>query len=749
MKRKIFILSAIAALCTLVAGCTDEVKSNQLDSLKLSNTYVSIDPAGGSNTVTVTATGPWQFVDDHGINAIPDWLTVEPTSGNAGTTTVTFTGTGSEAYRLAKLKIKIGDQEQYINVAQGTDAASAVKIAEALTGPDGRKLELTGAVTGWYSNAEKYGNFYITDNTGTILIYGLADKDGKFANEPLKSWGIELGDVVTIVGPRGNYKGDPQMVDVTLVKLVKSLIQIVGTEEGNIPQEGGEKEIRMVCKGGGPTVTIPEADQAWLSVSDIRMIPGVPDPQFPTVTVPDTAVVSMKAIANEGGARTSVVAFGSTSGEESSSVSVEIVQDGSIREITAAEFNAKPDGSALFKITGTVEDIVMDKNDPTKYNAYGNFYIKDATGRIYVYGLLPEAGGATKQDVLTQKGIKAGDIITVVGPKSSHNGNPQMVNAYYVSHTSIKVATVAEVGTGADGEIFQVTGKITGWYGKEANALKYGNYNIQDETGTLIIYGTADKEGKLANNPIDSWGIEIGDEITVKGEKSTFNGTPQLKNVTVVDLKKGSGGGEEPQPEIKEVSIADFLSAAVGDDVYRLTGIVMEGYASDKSGESFYIQDWSGKTLGYKVGGFKDSGAKVGDVVTISGKRGAFNGNAQMVSGTFEKINHAVTEVSIADFLKKEDSKTVFYMVTGTVKSLKDNKGKDNVYGNMYITDGTNDLYVYGTYPGWGATGDDRKNVVTDKGIEVGDQITLIGYKDTFNDLVEICTCSLFSHTKK
>jgi RPA family protein len=534
MKRKIFILSAIAALCTLVAGCTDEVKSNQLDSLQLSNTYVSIAPAGGSNTVTVTATGPWQFVDDHSINTIPDWLTVEPTSGNAGTTTVTFTGTGSEAYRLAKLKIKIGDQEQYINVAQGTDAASAVKIAEALTGPDGRKLELTGAVTGWYSNAEKYGNFYITDDTGTILIYGLADTEGKVQNNPLESWGIEMGDVVTIVGPRGNYKGDPQMVDVTLVKLVKSLIQIVGTVEGNIPKEGGEKEIRMVCKGGGPTVTIPEADQAWLSVSDIRMIPGVPDPQFPTVAVPDTAVVTMKAVANAAGARTSTVAFGSTSGENSSSVSVEIVQEGAIAEITVADFNA----------------------------------------------------------------------------------------------------------------------------------------------------------------------------------------------------------------------------AEVSQAQYRITGVVMELYASDKQGESFYIQDWSGKTLAYRATGFKASGAKVGDIVTVVGQRGEFKGNAQLVSGTFEEIKYAVTEISVTDFLSKPDSKNVYYKVTGTITSLMGSNGKPNDYGNLYISDGTSTLYVFGTYPGYGATGDNRKHFIANTGIEVGDELTMIGYKDTYTDkngvsTIELCGGIYFSHKKK
>ena len=30
----------------------------------------------------------------------------------------------------------------------------------------------------------------------------------------------------------------------------------------------------------------------------------------------------------------------------------------------------------------------MDKDDATKYNKYGNFYIEDATGKVYVYGLV-------------------------------------------------------------------------------------------------------------------------------------------------------------------------------------------------------------------------------------------------------------------------------------------------------------------------------------------------------------------------
>ncbi len=548
MKRKIFILSAACALLALVTGCADEIKSNQLEELQVSNAYVSITPAGGSNTITVTSTAPWSFVDDNGINTVPDWLTVEPTSGSAGTTTVTFTGTASESYRTADLKIQVADKEQYVYVRQGTDAATEATIAEALTVADGKKLQLTGAVSGYYSNAEKYGNVYITDDTGTILIYGMADKDGNFANNPLSSWGIEMGDIITVVGPRGSYKGSPQMVDVTVLKVVKSLIKITGVEEGTIPQDGGEKKVYVVCKGNGPAINIPDEAQSWLSVSDVSMIPGVPDPQFPTVAVPDTTVVTFKALANEGGARSSVVTLSSSADGNTSSITTEIGQDGSIKEITCADFNALADGNALYKVTGIVSDIVMDKNDPTKYNVYGNFYINDATGKIYVYGLLPEAGGATKQDVLTKKGIKAGDIITVVGPKGSYKGSPQMVNAYYVSHSSVNVTDVAGVNAGNDGDYFQVTGTVTKIdMDKNDNTKpnKYGNFYIKDDSGELYIYGIYSKAGKLADNPIQSWGIEVGDEVTVNGPKSTYKTTVELKDATVVKIVKGSGSGDE------------------------------------------------------------------------------------------------------------------------------------------------------------------------------------------------------------
>ena len=198
---------------------------------------------------------------------------------------------------------------------------------------------------------------------------------------------------------------------------------------------------------------------------------------------------------------------------------------------------------------------------------------------------------------------------------------------------------------------------------------------------------------------------------------------------------------------IIDASVAEFLAAEVGDTQYRLQGVITGLYTSDKQGMSFYIKDFSGETLVYRTEGFIDSGAKVGDVVTVVGKRGAYKDSPQLVNGSME-INYSVKEVSISEFLTMPDDKNTWYMVTGTISSLLGSNGKENDYGNLYITDGTTELYVYGTYPGWGATGDFCKFFIADNGIEVGDKITIIGYKDTYNGLVELCQGVCFSFEK-
>ena len=201
---------------------------------------------------------------------------------------------------------------------------------------------------------------------------------------------------------------------------------------------------------------------------------------------------------------------------------------------------------------------------------------------------------------------------------------------------------------------------------------------------------------------------------------------------------------------IVETNVAAFLAAPVNSNNYRITGVVTELYTSDKNGDSFYIQDYSGKVLVYRASGFKNSGAKVGDVVTVVGQRGAYKDTPQMVSGTFEEIKYSVKTATITELLSKADDKKTYYMVTGTITSLKDDKGNDNDYGNLFFSDGTSEIYVYGCYPGWGASGDARKFLIRDNNIKVGDEITIIGYKTSYKDVPQLSggVCFSFKHAE-
>ncbi|MBQ8047434.1 MAG: BACON domain-containing protein [Prevotella sp.] len=196
---------------------------------------------------------------------------------------------------------------------------------------------------------------------------------------------------------------------------------------------------------------------------------------------------------------------------------------------------------------------------------------------------------------------------------------------------------------------------------------------------------------------------------------------------------------------ILEVNVADFLAAEEGDTQYRITGVITEFYASDSQGKSFYIADHTGKTLVYRTEGFIESGAKVGDVVTVVGKRGAYKGNPQLVSGTFESLKYAVKEVSIADFRNLDDNKEAYYLISGTITEATEDGTKNDVtqYGNFNLTDDSGSVYVYGVLKGWGGA----KGQFGELNLTWGDKLTIIAYKTTYKGLVEAVGVYL-SHEK-
>ena len=115
---------------------------------------------------------------------------------------------------------------------------------------------------------------------------------------------------------------------------------------------------------------------------------------------------------------------------------------GEAKPISIADFNAAAESTDVwYQLTGTVKNL-------KEGDIYGNFDLEDATGSVYVYGLLSEKGGEKKkfQELVAAKGITEGCKLTIIGNRGSYGDKIEVLNAYFVS-----IEGGAEPGGGGSG----------------------------------------------------------------------------------------------------------------------------------------------------------------------------------------------------------------------------------------------------------------------------------------------------------
>ena len=482
LNRLFLTLAAIAA--TAVSCVKDELA--QLDEVQVSQSYIALPTEGGSIDVTVTATDSWE------ITGIPEWLTVAPASGVAGKTVVTFSAEATSTTNESVLKLLCSGKTQLLTVLQMAEKIELPisTCAEVNAAEDGPTFKIKGTITAIENTT--YGNMYVTDETGSVYIYGTLYEG---AEKQFSKYGVEVGDIVVVEGPRGSYKGSPQLVNATILAIEKSLIKVesVDPETAELPIEGGILNVTLTAKGDGVDVVIPEENKSWISVSGMN-VSGT------------SAVVSFNIAENAGGDRSSELSFKTTkSGKEYTAVT-SFSQKGAIIEATAAEINAAADGDTQYRITGYVSKVANTQ--------YGNLYIRDHSGEVYVYGT----------NDFANTGIEEGDIITVVGPKTSHNG-PQMKNVTLENRIDVKDIDLASFKALADDSEtwYRISGTVA--ESTEPNTKldleTYGNLALTDGTNEVYVYGVVPGWGG-ASKLFGTLGVKLGDKLTIVCHKASF-----------------------------------------------------------------------------------------------------------------------------------------------------------------------------------------------------------------------------------
>lgn len=285
------------------------------------------------------------------------------------------------------------------------------------------------------------------------------------------------------------------------------------------------------------------------------------------------------------------------------------VADDDIQEVTIAQFLDKEDSEDVwYQISGKITEI--------KNTKYGNFYLEDNTGSVYVYGLAKEKGGA-QNNALTELGIKVGDYLTIIGNRYTHTDNSgnitdEMTSSYYVSHEEgvepadepivISVEDFLEAEE-SNTVWYQLTGMVTNLKAND----NYGNFDLVDKTGSVYVYGVLSEKGgekRKFQELVEKYGIENGGYITIIGNRGYYAAKDQIQvaNAYFEDYEAGA------DPETYEVNVAEALDVidALADnqttfDYYQVTGYVVgtpnyeNGYGDTFTGTvDLYLADTKG-----------------------------------------------------------------------------------------------------------------------------------------------------------
>ena len=512
MKLKYLFIALASSLC-LFASCEKE-EATSLDSIKLDKTYLSIPAGGGSATLTIDAKEAWSFAkdivlgkDDNKNNIygqLPAWLKASTLSGGAGKATVTFSADPIDGGREQEMHILVGDGEtkttQYIIVRQGSLEAVKASCAEVLAGADGKTFTTTGTCTSIANT--NYGNWYLNDGTGEVYIYGTVDATGSYN---WASFGIEVGDVVTVQGPKTTYNGTVELVDVSVIKVVKSLLKI--DKDAVVADKAGDEfTVTAAYKGNGVFVN-PSAD--WVVLSGMKYIKGQASKTEPNPA--DTAVVKFKVQPNLDAARNCKVEFSSGT----STVTLTVDQAG--LDLTVSELLAAEKGA-----------LVTTKASTVVAKTTKGFVISDGAKAVYVYD-----SGANA--------VALGDNVVVKGSKTVYNGvhEVEKVSEVKVESSGNKVnypaarAVTPEALTYKADEAEYIT-----LYGKLAVSGNYLNVNLEGIDNKV-------KQGSIVS-PVDDLNAKSfdGKDIVITGYFNGLSGSNKYINVIATSIKEYTPGSK-------------------------------------------------------------------------------------------------------------------------------------------------------------------------------------------------------------
>lgn len=264
-----------------ITWSTGPVTPDTTPSVKLGTEELELTSEESEGTIEVNAKNiasiEVRALVEEGSQDESDWLVAEYDDVNS-LVTYTAEANESEESRTAYIEVYCLDAAGNeivvgVNVTQKGVAAApqAITVAEFLAADvdDAVFYTLQGTITNVANTT--YGNFDLTDDTGTVYIYGLLSEDGA-TNKYWATSGAKLGDDIVIAVARSEFNGTAQGKDARFIELISPgtrAFYTLSTAAVDFTSEGGQQVVAVTTYNTTDAVTASsDNDKFTVSVND-------------------------------------------------------------------------------------------------------------------------------------------------------------------------------------------------------------------------------------------------------------------------------------------------------------------------------------------------------------------------------------------------------------------------------------------------------------------------------------------------
>lgn len=411
-----------------------------------------------------------------------------------------------------------------------------------------------------------------------------------------------------------------------------------------IPEEGGSVELEINATESWAFDTLYTKD-VWPNVITRKKN----DAGESYVSKVEASWLSVNKLSADAGSTTLVFSADAVSGGREIELCIKTgvnsqfvrVRQGSLESVSAtcADIIAGPDGKT-YKVKGTVKSIAN--------TTYGNWYLEDATGEVYIYGTL-DKDGKTKN--FTSLGLEVGDVVEVEGPKTTYGTTVELVDVMVLSIQKSLVKVITEEKTlEAEGGEFEVklAFKGDGLYPEVAADAK----SWLSLVGVRTYAGTATKiEPNPADTAIVTVSVAPNAEFVSRKGGITFS-SASGKNKSEIVYAVSQKGSIPPTPP----TIAEVIAAGPNASAWA------EGVIVAKYNRGALISDGTGYILVYKNAAMAEV---VGDKIDVKGPTSVYGGMLQFGAATEvtkissgNRVNHPAPTVLDGAGMDAQLSKT-------------------------------------------------------------------------------------------